>query len=169
MEVAIITSYKKAIKTAEKQKQLGKKVCLATGCYDAIHIGHIQLFRFAKKHCDFLIVGIENDETIRLSKGDNRPIFKFEDRSRVLSELISIDLIFKIEETYNFGNKNSSDVCEDITNKINPDYLVTNPYADRFWKQKQERALKIGAKLLLDKRKDLNSTTSIEQKIKSEL
>jgi len=62
-------------------KRNGKAVGLITGCFDILHIGHIQLFRFARKHVDIVIVGLDNDESIKRTKGENRPVNTFKRRS----------------------------------------------------------------------------------------
>lgn len=59
-----ITTIDKLQQIVKKHKNEGKEIGLITGCYDIIHIGHVELFRFAKKHCDIVIVGLENDEAI---------------------------------------------------------------------------------------------------------
>lgn len=167
--MAKTTTLKNAVKIVRKMKAEGKTVCLVTGCFDAIHIGHIKLFLLAKKHADFLVVGLENDASIKLSKGEDRPIFNFEDRGEVLAELKSVDLIFKIEQVYNFKDDNAEKVHEEIISLIKPNFLVTDPGTDKFWKVKRSRARKIGANLLLYRGTKRSSTTLIAEKIKKEL
>lgn len=50
---------------ASKAKSENKKVGLVVGSFDILHMGHLNLFRLAKEYVDFLIVGIDHDETIR--------------------------------------------------------------------------------------------------------
>ena len=65
-----------------KHKKRGKTIGLITGCFDILHIGHIELFQSAKNQVDILIVGVENDETIKRSKGTNRPVNNQDTRLR---------------------------------------------------------------------------------------
>lgn len=65
---------------AAKAKKSGKTVGLITGCFDVIHLGHVELFQFAKKHCDVVVVGLDSDETIKLNKGPGRPIHNISQR-----------------------------------------------------------------------------------------
>ena len=68
------------------------------GCFDVIHRGHIELFRYAKAQGDYLIVGIDKDSRISESKGISRPINKLEDRVFVLQSIKYID------EVVSFGS-----------------------------------------------------------------
>ncbi len=61
------------------------------GCFDIIHPGHIQLFKFAKSKGSKLIVGLDTDERVRLNKGRNRPINCLEDRVEVVSSIKYVD------------------------------------------------------------------------------
>ncbi len=77
-----VKSLVQVAKIAVLAKKAGKKVGLITGCFDVVHSGHVDLFRFAKKHCDLVIVGLDSDETIKINKGSNRPIHNIFQRER---------------------------------------------------------------------------------------
>lgn len=134
---------------------------LITGCFDVIHTGHIDLFRYAKKHVDILIVGLDNDMSIRISKGTDRPVNKFKDRAKLLEELSLVDHIFKVNQIFKFGDKNSVIAYSNIIKKIKPNIIFTNQHADKFWKLKSVLAKKNGMKLMLDKQKKINSSSNI--------
>ena len=61
-------------------KRKDKKVVWVNGCFDVLHRGHIELFKYAKSQGDYLVVGIDTDDRIKRCKGDNRPFNKLEDR-----------------------------------------------------------------------------------------
>tara|TARA_Y100001972_G_scaffold128125_1_gene187539 strand:- start:2646 stop:3044 length:399 start_codon:yes stop_codon:yes gene_type:complete len=67
------------------------KTIWTNGCFDILHRGHIELFKYAKSLGNYLIVGIDEDERVRKSKGDNRPINTVEDRKIVLESIKYID------------------------------------------------------------------------------
>ena len=69
------------------------------GCFDVIHRGHMELFKFAKSKGDLLIVGIDSDLRVKQSKGPTRPFNKQEDRKFVLESVKYIDkvVIFDID------------------------------------------------------------------------
>ena len=67
-----------------------KKVWV-NGCFDIVHRGHIELFKYAKAQGDYLIVGLDEDDRVSASKGEARPINKLEDRAFVLQSIKYID------------------------------------------------------------------------------
>jgi len=70
-----------------------KKIVWTNGCFDILHEGHVDYLRKAKSLGDYLIVGINDDKSIRELKGEDRPINKKESRVNVLSELNCVDYI----------------------------------------------------------------------------
>ena len=61
------------------------------GCFDVIHRGHIELFKYAKSLGDILVVGIDNDQRVSSSKGESRPINCLDDRMELLKSIKYID------------------------------------------------------------------------------
>ena len=69
------------------------KIVWTNGCFDILHRGHIELFRYAKSFGDYLVVGIDTDERVKNSKGETRPYNKIEDRIVMLEAIKYIDEI----------------------------------------------------------------------------
>jgi len=69
---------------------IGKYVWV-NGCFDVLHRGHIELFKYAKSLGDYLVVGVDDDERTRASKGPNRPVNCLEDRIEMLRSIKYID------------------------------------------------------------------------------
>ena len=67
------------------------KIGFTNGCFDILHIGHINYLEESKKLCDKLIVAINSDASIKKIKGKNRPINNQEDRAKILSVLSLCD------------------------------------------------------------------------------
>jgi len=82
---------------AELKKQ-GKKIVFTNGCFDIIHKGHIAILNKAREAGDVLIVGVNNDSSIRKLKGPERPINNLDDRITVLAGLQSVDYLIAFEE-----------------------------------------------------------------------
>jgi len=75
-------------------------VGFTNGCFDLLHEGHLSLLSQAKKKCDFLIVGINSDLSVKKLKGPDRPIDKEQIRLKKLSIIKDVDaLIVFYEET----------------------------------------------------------------------
>jgi D-beta-D-heptose 7-phosphate kinase/D-beta-D-heptose 1-phosphate adenosyltransferase len=92
----------------------GKRIVFTNGCFDLIHLGHIQYFRFAKSQGDLLVVGVNTDASIRRLKGERRPIVGELDRLSVLEELESIDNLVLFDD----------DTPLALIEKLKPDVLV---------------------------------------------
>ena len=67
------------------------KVGFTNGCFDILHIGHINYLEESKKLCDKLIIAINSDSSVKKIKGKNRPINNQEDRAKILSALSLCD------------------------------------------------------------------------------
>ena len=74
-------------------KEEGKRIVFANGCFDVLHVGHIRYLRDAKQQGDVLIVGLNNDASVRRLKGEGRPILDQESRAILLEALEDVDYI----------------------------------------------------------------------------
>ncbi|MBI1883631.1 MAG: D-glycero-beta-D-manno-heptose 1-phosphate adenylyltransferase [Chlamydiae bacterium] len=81
-------------------KVQGKKIVLTNGCFDLLHVGHIQVLEKAKREGDILVVALNTDASVQKLKGKHRPIVPLKDRMKVLSILEMVDYVtFFSEET----------------------------------------------------------------------
>lgn len=78
-------------KIRETARRNGKKTVWTNGCYDILHAGHVLYLQKARSLGDLLIVGLNSDASVRLSKGPNRPIINEQERAIVLSALSCVD------------------------------------------------------------------------------
>ena len=97
-----------------RHRAAGKRVVFTNGCFDIVHLGHVQYFRYAKAQGDVLIVGVNTDAGIRRLKGEKRPVIGEDDRCGVLEELESIDYLVRFD----------ADTPIDLIEAIRPDVLV---------------------------------------------
>ena len=80
------------------------------GCFDVLHRGHIELFRYAKTLSNVnpwpsrLVVGIDTDEKVKLDKGKDRPYNNLEDRIEVLKAIRYIDEVIPFNSTEELRN-----------------------------------------------------------------
>ncbi|MDH7513412.1 MAG: adenylyltransferase/cytidyltransferase family protein [Clostridiales bacterium] len=87
----------KALKELEKivaeEKEGGKTIVLANGCFDLFHVGHIRYLREAKAKGDILVVAINSDSSVRKLKGKGRPILPQRERAEILSAFSFVDYV----------------------------------------------------------------------------
>ncbi len=81
-----------------RQKRNGKRVVFTNGCFDLLHPGHIRSLEAARALGDFLIVGLNGDESVRTLKGPGRPVIPAAERAEILASLECVDavLIFDV-------------------------------------------------------------------------
>ena len=91
------------------------KTVWKNGCFDILHRGHIEMFKFAKSLGDQLIVGLDTDEKVKEAKGSDRPFNTLADRELIVASIRYVD------KTISF---NSQKQLEDLIKSIKPDILV---------------------------------------------
>ena len=70
------------------------------GCFDLLHAGHVDYLSQARKECDFLVVGLNTDVSVRGLKGSSRPVQNESSRAKILDALRCVDaVIFFGEDT----------------------------------------------------------------------
>jgi len=89
---------KEAKEIIDKLKSENKIIVFTNGVFDIIHPGHIELLRSAKSFGDFLILALNTDSSVKKIKGDKRPIFSLNERIKILSSIVYVDLIVSFEE-----------------------------------------------------------------------
>lgn len=90
---AKIVSTQKAIEEVQNWKKLGLKVVFTNGCFDILHLGHVDYLEKASKLGNKLVVGLNTDASVSRIKGPTRPITDQISRSRVMAALAFVDLV----------------------------------------------------------------------------
>jgi cytidyltransferase-like protein len=162
-----ITTLESLEKKLDKVRGI-KKIGLITGCFDILHVGHIELFKFAKTRCDYLIIGLDNDHSIQNTKGIGRPIFTALQRSNVLNSINEIDAVFIIDDVFTFGSEISLSIHQQIVSIIQPHSIITNPKVDIFCQEKKQIAKRYNVELILFEKGTLTSSSHILQRIQEE-
>jgi len=96
------------------EKNKGKKLVFTNGCFDILHLGHVEYLNEAKAQGDLLIVAINSDASVRKLKGPDRPINNEEDRKKMLLNLKAVDCVQVFHEQTPL----------EIIKLINPNVLV---------------------------------------------
>ena len=74
-------------------RRAGERITLANGCFDLLHVGHVRYLRAAKKLGGRLVVAVNADESVRMLKGEGRPLMPAEERAEILSALSDVDAV----------------------------------------------------------------------------
>jgi rfaE bifunctional protein nucleotidyltransferase chain/domain len=76
----------------------GKTIVFTNGCFDILHRGHIAALSQAALEADFLVVGLNADDSVRRLKGPHRPVNDQQARALVLASLLMVDAVVLFEE-----------------------------------------------------------------------
>ena len=76
----------------------GKKIALANGCFDLLHVGHIRYLKGTKEFADLLIVGLNSDSSVRRLKGEGRPYITENERMMMIAAIEYVDYVTLFEE-----------------------------------------------------------------------
>ena len=76
-----------------------KITIFTNGCFDILHRGHLELFKYAKSLGDEFIIGIDSDEKVKLDKGSDRPYNTLKDRIAMLEALRYVDKVYSFNTT----------------------------------------------------------------------
>lgn len=79
-------------------KQRGRRVVLANGCFDWLHVGHVRYLREARQLGDCLVVAVNADASVRALKGPPRPLMPQQERAEILAALSCVDYVLVFEE-----------------------------------------------------------------------
>lgn len=93
-----IVSLPEAIEVVEAWKQKGIKTVFTNGCFDLLHLGHLDYLSKSKDLGDKLILGLNSSASVSRLKGPTRPINSTESRAMMLAALEFIDLVVVFEE-----------------------------------------------------------------------
>lgn len=91
-----------------------EKVVFTNGCFDIVHVGHVDYLEKARHLGDRLIVGLNTDDSVRTLKGKDRPINDEISRARVLAALTFVDAVVLFSE----------DTPYELIKELTPDILV---------------------------------------------
>ena len=87
-----------AVALADRLRASHKRIVLANGCFDLLHVGHVRYLRAARALGDVLFVGINSDAAVARLKGLGRPLMPAAERAEILSSLRVVDHVVVFEE-----------------------------------------------------------------------
>ena len=142
-------------KRMEDWRSRGLKTVFTNGCFDLLHLEHVDYLAKAKDAGDRLIIGVNTDASVRRLKGRNRPLQDENSRLRILASLQMVDAVILFDE----------DTPYNLISRVQPDILVKG--AD--YKVEDivgyDIVMQRGGKVMTLEYLAGYSTTSIEQRI----
>lgn len=106
---------KEALKPlVESWKAQGQKIVFSNGCFDIVHLGHVDYLEKARKLGDRLVLGLNTDESVKRLKGPQRPVMDEKARARVMASFEFVDAVIFFGEDTPF----------DLIGFVKPDILV---------------------------------------------
>jgi len=83
---------------AERLRGQGKRIVLANGCFDLLHVGHVRYLRAARRLGDVLFVGVNGDAAVERLKGRGRPLMPAHERVEILAALRDVDHVVVFDD-----------------------------------------------------------------------
>lgn len=93
-----VLSREALIARAAAERQAGRSVAFANGCFDILHVGHVRYLEAAAREADRLVVAINDDASVRGLKGEGRPILAAADRAELVAALRCVDYVVVFPE-----------------------------------------------------------------------
>jgi len=79
-------------------KESGKTFVATNGCFDILHVGHVRYLQKTKTFADYSIVMLNSDSSVKILKGESRPINNENDRAEILTSLSCVDYVVLFNE-----------------------------------------------------------------------
>ncbi len=95
-KVKTVEELRSVVKEARRR---GHRIVFTNGCFDLLHVGHIQLLQEARRLGDLLIVGMNSDASVAQLKGAGRPLIPEKERLQILASLDCVDQLVVFSET----------------------------------------------------------------------
>lgn len=96
---APIVSLEEAALLSSEHRIDGRTVAVANGAFDLLHVGHVRYLTAAKTMADFLVVAVNSDESVKRSKGPDRPLVPAAERAELVAALRCVDAVVLFDQT----------------------------------------------------------------------
>ncbi len=114
LEMRKVLSREELVQVVRQHRQAGKRIVFTNGCFDLLHVGHMRYLQQARALGDLLVLGVNDDDSVRRLKGDKRPLIPHAERASVLSALACVDYVTVFSE----------DTPLELIECVRPDVLV---------------------------------------------
>ncbi len=150
-----VHDWQQLIMQLDRHRQAGRKIIFTNGCFDLLHVGHVDLLRFCKQTGDVVVVGLNSDASVQMNKGPKRPVLNQQERAGLLEAIEYVDYIAIFEE----------EDPHKLIEAIRPDVLVKGQDYVGKWVCGQDFVESYGGKVLLAPLRTGYSTTNVLHRI----
>ncbi len=109
-----VVSREQLLAALEPLRAAGREIVFTNGCFDILHAGHARYLQEARAQGDVLVVGLNDDGSVRRLKGPTRPVNRLDDRAELLASLACVDFVVPFSE----------DTPHELIKAVQPDVLV---------------------------------------------
>lgn len=81
-----------------RERESGKTIAFANGCFDVLHVGHIRYLQDAANVADVLVVGVNGDGSVRELKGEGRPVMPADERAEIIAAIRGVSYVTVFDE-----------------------------------------------------------------------
>ncbi len=96
--MAPLVGLEEAVRLASAWRAQGKRIVLANGCFDLLHVGHVRYLQAARSFGDALLVALNSDASVRRLKGPGRPLMPLSERAEMVGALAAVDAVLGFDE-----------------------------------------------------------------------
>jgi D-beta-D-heptose 7-phosphate kinase/D-beta-D-heptose 1-phosphate adenosyltransferase len=98
VDAAPILSLDEAVEQCRSWHDHGLRIVLTNGAFDLLHVGHLRYLEDAASHADRLVVALNTDHSVQLSKGPDRPIVPQAERAEMIATVRCVDLVVPFDD-----------------------------------------------------------------------
>jgi rfaE bifunctional protein nucleotidyltransferase chain/domain len=154
MNAKIVPDYRDLAAHLDREREAGRRVALANGCFDILHVGHVRLIADACREADVLVVALNDDESVRRNKGPERPAVPVEERMELMSALRGVSYVTSFGET-------TADAIIDV---LRPDILIKGKDRDPHDIPESDTLAAYGARVVICGDPKTHSSTELLQR-----
>lgn len=81
------------VEAVARDRQAGRSVAFANGCFDLLHVGHVRYLQGASAQAERLVVAVNDDRSVAALKGPDRPVLAAADRAEIVAALRGVDYV----------------------------------------------------------------------------
>ncbi|HYB42240.1 MAG TPA: adenylyltransferase/cytidyltransferase family protein [Candidatus Methylomirabilis sp.] len=137
--MAPLVSIEEAVQLVAASRREGRRIVLANGCFDLLHVGHVRYLREARALGDVLLVALNSDASVRRLKGRGRPVMPEAERAELVGALAVVDAVLLFDD----------DRADGLIERLRPDVHAKGTDYDERSVPEREAVLAAGGRVAI--------------------